>query len=136
MKIAVEKNHLGGQILYTSLDPFKKRRLRRFFQIPKFRSQIINYRKRYRKTCFRRFAGNLKLARKKSDDVTGPFSQFYSKCSAPIGEVNRTAGKESRKNGNWSKNRKNFGRSRTRTRTRKYRRTREIERNYSKTPFF
>ena len=27
MKIAVHKNHLGGQILYRSVDPAKKRRL-------------------------------------------------------------------------------------------------------------
>mgnify|MGYP000646802986 CR=1 FL=1 len=30
MKIAVQKNHLGGQILYRSLDPVKKRRQRVF----------------------------------------------------------------------------------------------------------
>ena len=27
MKIAVQKNHLGGLILYSILDPYKKRRL-------------------------------------------------------------------------------------------------------------
>jgi len=27
MKVVVWKNHLGGQILHRSLDPFKKRRL-------------------------------------------------------------------------------------------------------------
>jgi len=27
MKIEVQKNHLEGQILYSSLDPYKKRRL-------------------------------------------------------------------------------------------------------------
>ena len=27
MKLAVQKNHLGGQFLYTSSDPVKQRRL-------------------------------------------------------------------------------------------------------------
>ena len=30
MKIAVQKNHLGGQILYRSSDPVKKRRQKLF----------------------------------------------------------------------------------------------------------
>ena len=30
MKIAIQKNHLGGQIWYGSLDPVKKQRLNNF----------------------------------------------------------------------------------------------------------
>ena len=44
MKLAVQNNHLGGQILWRSLDPSKKRRLmqvRLLIARPSFQGHII-----------------------------------------------------------------------------------------------